>query len=530
MAYVDLKTFAISADALRLIPEQQARTLRVVCFLHTGPELRLGAVDSNDQAVKDLLFQLGERFKTNAVLYKISQQSLDIALDMYSKLPQARVIVKGVQIKQEELEKYQTQMNSFADIEKVLQAASVTDIIAILVAAAIKMASSDIHIEAEEKGVLARLRIDGILQTVATIDRTQWKKIINRIKLIAGLKLNITDRPQDGRFTIFQKDIKFDVRTSTLPTTWGESVVMRILNPESIELAFEELGFRPAALKRLLQEIQKPHGMIVTTGPTGSGKTTTLYAILRKLNRPDVKIITLEDPIEYKLKGINQSQIDTSKDYTFAKGLRSILRQDPDIVLVGEIRDLETAETAIQAALTGHLLLSTIHTNDAAGAIPRFLSMGVKPFLLAPAVNAIMGQRLLRKLCDKCKKPFELSADTLEKVKTLLNAIPENSGEPKPDISAMTFYAPAGCEACNNTGYKGRVGVYEILVKNPEVEQAILSGEISEYAMRDIATKQGMVSMGQDGLLKALAGLTSVSEVERVAGLETPITSLAGKE
>ncbi|PIX62262.1 hypothetical protein CO057_00490 [Candidatus Uhrbacteria bacterium CG_4_9_14_0_2_um_filter_41_50] len=525
VSYVDLKGFAISTDALTIISEEQARALNVICFLYTGPELRVGAVNPADQKIKDLVFQLGERYKSHAQLYKISQQSFDLTIEYYARLPKARKIVKGVQIKQEELEKYQKQMNNFADIQGVLQSANVTDIIGILVAAALKMRSSDIHIEAEENGIAARLRVDGILQNVAMIDHDQWKKIINRIKLIAGLKLNVNDRPQDGRFTIFQKDKKIDVRTSTLPTAWGESVVMRILNPESIQLEFEQLGFRPAALKRLEAEIHKPHGMIVTTGPTGSGKTTTLYAILQKLNQPGVKIITLEDPVEYKLEGINQSQIDHSKDYTFAKGLRSILRQDPDIVLVGEIRDLETGETAIQAALTGHLLLSTIHTNDAAGAIPRFISMGVKPFLLAPAINAIMGQRLLRRLCEKCKKPVELDADTKAQVKASLEAIPESSGEPKPDTTNMKFMGPIGCAECNNSGYKGRVGVYEILTKNAEIEQVILSGQISEYKMREVAQKQGMVTMGQDGLLKALEGDTSVEEVMRVTGIDPATTA-----
>jgi len=517
--YVSLKGFAISADALTLLPQERAKELQAIVFLHTGPELRMGAVDPGNEKVKQLVFELSERHKTNGVLYKISQESFDIGLKLYDALPKVRTIIKGVQIKAEELSRYQEQMKSFADIQGILDGASITDILSIVTAAALKMGSSDIHIEAEEKDIKVRLRVDGILQDVASIDKDQWKKIINRIKLIAGLKMNINDRPQDGRFTIFQKDKQIDVRTSTLPTAWGESVVMRILNPDSIKLEFEQLGFRPAALARLLKEIQKPHGMIVTTGPTGSGKTTTLYAILKKLNQPDVKIITLEDPVEYKLEGINQSQIDHSKEYTFAAGLRSILRQDPDIVLVGEIRDLETAETAIQAALTGHLLLSTIHTNDAAGAIPRFTSMGVKPFLLAPAINAIMGQRLARRLCDECKKPVELDAEALKKVTELLQAIPDNSGEQKPDLATAKFFGPGSCDVCNNTGYKGRVGLYEILVKDPEIEKFILGGEMSEYKVREVAAAQGMVNMAQDGLLKVLEGLTSVEEIQRVTGM-----------
>jgi type IV pilus assembly protein PilB len=519
VSYINLVGFAISPDALRLIPEERARELKTICFLYTGPELRIGSITPEDEKIKNIVFELGERYKTHAVLYKITDDSFNHAVELYKALPKIREIVKGVQIKQDEIEAFQQKMGNFDDIEEILKSANITDVLSIVIAAALKLSSSDIHIEAEEQGIAVRLRVDGILQDIATLQKEQWKKIINRIKLIAGLKLNITDKPQDGRFTIYQKNQKIDVRTSSLPTAWGESVVMRILNPESIELAFEQLGLRKAAQEKLVREIEKPHGMIITTGPTGSGKTTTLYAILQRLNKPGVKIITLEDPIEYKLKGINQSQIDQSKEYTFAKGLRSILRQDPDIVLVGEIRDLETADTAIQASLTGHLLLSTIHTNDAAGAIPRFTAMGVKPFLLAPSLNAIMGQRLIRRVCEKCKTEDNPDTATLAKIKELLDAIPQNSGEEKPDTANLKFYKGTGCEACNGTGYKGRVGVYEILVKNAEIESVILSGEISEYKMREVAAAQGMVSMAQDGLLKALEGITTLDEVSRVIGI-----------
>lgn len=515
---INLKGFPISPEAISLIPEEQARDLKAVCFLFTGPELRVGAVDPGNTAVQELVFALGERHKTNAKLYIVSEDSFQQAIKLYAALPRIKTIVKGVQITEQELEKYAAQMTDFSSIATVMKRASVTDVLAIVIAASLKLSSSDIHIEAEEKGIVVRFRVDGILQEVAVLGRETWKKIISRIKLIASLKINITDQAQDGRFTIFQKNKQIDVRISTIPTSFGESVVMRLLNPDTISLDFEKLGFRPAALKKILREVERPNGMIITTGPTGSGKTTTLYAILKKLNTSNVKIITLEDPVEYKVEGINQSQIDYSKDYTFAKGLRSILRQDPDIVMVGEIRDLETAEIAIQAALTGHLLLSTIHTNDAAGAVPRFLSMGVQPHLLAPAINAIMGQRLLRKLCNACKKPITLEPELLTEVTTQLTSLSPASGEAAVDMSKVQFMGPVGCEACNKSGYKGRVGVYEILIKDTTIEQAILKGSISEYEMRDIAQQQGMVTMAQDGLLKAVDGLTSVEEVKRIVG------------
>ncbi|OGL96818.1 hypothetical protein A2318_04130 [Candidatus Uhrbacteria bacterium RIFOXYB2_FULL_45_11] len=440
-----------------------------------------------------------------------------MALKAYDTLPIIKAIIKGVKITDEELQIFQSKMKSYGDVQGVIGSASITDIITIVIAAALQFGTSDIHIEAEEKKIIIRLRIDGILQEVASLDADLWKKIIARIKLISGLKINVTDRPQDGRFTIFLKSGDTDVRVSTIPTAYGESVVMRILKPSAINVEFSQLGYRPLAEKRLLKEIEKPHGMVMTTGPTGSGKTTTLYAILRKLNTPGVKIITLEDPVEYKLEGINQSQIDHSKNYTFAGGLRSILRQDPDVVMVGEIRDLETADVAINAALTGHLLLSTLHTNDAAGAIPRFISMGVKPFLLAPALNAIIGQRLTRKICTNCKEQVQLSPEQLEFVKKVASAIPAESGEVVAAETEWKFFKGKGCDACNKSGYKGRLGIYEILTMSDEIK-ASMSEQISEYQVRELAKKQGMTTMQQDGILKVLDGLTTVDEILRVAG------------
>ncbi len=518
--YISLKGFPISPEAIVLLSEEQAAQMKAICFLSTGAELRLGAVDPKAQAIVDLAYDLGERHKTNAVVYAISEESFKQGLRLYAMLPKITKAVKGVQITEADLAKYQDQMKDVVAIAEILNKANVTDVLAVIIAASVQLGSSDVHIEAEETGIVVRFRVDGMLQEIAKLEPAKWQKIINRIKLIASLKLNISDQAQDGRFTIFQKNKEIDVRTSTIPTAYGESVVMRLLNPDSISLAFEELGFRAPMLKKLNHEIEKPNGMIITTGPTGSGKTTTLYAILKRLNTKDVKIITLEDPVEYKVEGLNQSQIDTSKDYTFAKGLRSILRQDPDIVMVGEIRDIETAEIAIQASLTGHLMLSTIHTNDAAGAIPRFLSMGVKPYLLAPAMNAIMGQRLLRKLCQACKKEIAVDADTMADVKKLVDALPENSGEVKPDLATTKFYGPVGCEKCNNSGYKGRIGAYELLVRDADLEKMITeSSSITEYQMREVATRQGMVNMAQDGVLKAAEGVTSIEEVKRIVGL-----------
>lgn len=515
--YVNLKGFPISPEALRQIPLEQATQLNTVCFLYSGTELRLATTQPNGQSVKELLFQLTERNQANGGIYQISEESLRVAIKAYETLPKIKAIIKGVKITDEELQKFQSQLTNYSDVQKIISSISITDIITVAIAAALQFGTSDIHIEAEEKKIIMRFRIDGILQEVASLPHDLWKKIIARIKLISGLKINVTDRPQDGRFTIFLKDGDTDVRVSTIPTAWGESVVMRILKPSAINVEFSQLGYRPLAEKRLRKEVDKPHGMVITTGPTGSGKTTTLYAVLRKLNTPGVKIITLEDPIEYKLEGINQSQIDHSKNYTFANGLRSILRQDPDVVMVGEIRDLETADVAINAALTGHLMLSTLHTNDAAGAIPRFISMGVKPFLLAPALNAIIGQRLTRKICSACKAETSITDEQRAFVKKVVSEIPETSGETAPPESEWKFYKGNGCDVCNHSGYKGRLGIYEILVMSDEIK-ASMSEHISEYEMRELAKKQGMTTMQQDGILKVLDGITTVDEILRVAG------------
>lgn len=515
--YVNLKGFPISPEALMQVPEADAKRLKAVCFLYTGPQIRLGATDPTNPDLIDFLHQQEERLQSEGAIYKISEESLRIGLEAYSKLPKIKKIVKGVKVTDDDLQRFQSQMHSFADIQGILDGASITDVVTIVMAASLQFGTSDVHIEAEEEKVVIRYRIDGVLQEIAALPHEDWKKIIARIKLISGLKINVVERPQDGRFTIFLKEGDTDVRVSTIPTTWGESVVMRLLKPSAINVEFEQLGWRPLVQKKLEHEIGKPHGMIITTGPTGSGKTTTLYAILRKLNSSDVKIITLEDPIEYKLEGINQSQIDHSKDYTFAGGLRSILRQDPDIVMVGEIRDLETAETAINAALTGHLLLSTLHTNDAAGAIPRYIAMGVKPFLLSPALNAIIGQRLARRVHKDCAEPYTPTPEELETFKKIISDIPEASGEVVPPEAEWKFVKGKGCEVCNNSGYKGRVGVYELLLMSEEIKGS-MSETISEFEVRQLAKKQGMTTMQQDGMLKVLDGFTTIEEVVRVAG------------
>ncbi len=513
--HIDLEKFPVSQLALRQIPKEQAEKLGAICFFATQDELRIGALDPADERVQELLFQLQESTHANGALYVISEKSLERIIHLYDSLPNVKPITKDIEIRLEDLSSVQNDVNDFRSLQDLLEKRSTTDIVTFLLGAGLKLEASDVHVEAEEKGIVVRFRLDGILHDVAMLPVEAYKKLVARIKLVSALKININTTPQDGRFTIKNPDGDVDVRVSTMPTVFGESIVMRLLRQTRGGLSLDQIGLVGDAYEKLKHEIERPNGMIITTGPTGSGKTTTMYAVLQILNEPGVKIITLEDPVEYRMQGINQSQIDRSKDYTFAKGLRSILRQDPDIAMVGEIRDLETADIAIQAALTGHLILSTIHTNSASGAIPRFLSMGVKPFLLAPALNCVIGQRLVRLLCQKCKKKVTLSDDQKERVETALANLPPKQAA---DIAQKekVFYTGDGCEACHGIGYKGRVGIYEIFIMSQVIEQLILTGQVSEFEIEKIAVQNGMVTMVQDGLLKALEGKTSVDEVFRV--------------
>ncbi len=525
LPYINLKGFPVSPEALTLINQDEAVANNVIAFAKLTDDIRI-ATNKPGEEVNQIASRLAKAHLADVQIYYCSDQSIKYGLDLYDYLPKIVASQSGVTIESDKLKEYESAISNFQELQQRLESATTTDLVSLILAAALKGGASDIHIEAEEEAIKIRLRVDGILHEAASINKDKWKLIISRIKLLAGMKINITSVPQDGRITIFLTNEKIEIRVSTLPTAYGESVVMRLLRPKSISLDFEELGVRGLAWERLKTEIERPNGMIVTTGPTGSGKTTTLYAILKKLNTPEVKIITLEDPVEYKLTGINQSQIDHAKNYTFAKGLRSILRQDPDIVMVGEIRDTETAEIATQAALTGHLVISTIHTNNAAGAIPRFLSMGVKPFFLAPALNCVIGQRLVRRLCSECKGSVVLDAALQTEVQETLKTIPE-SAKIKIDLNHLQFYGPSEktktCKKCNGLGYSGRMGIYEIFTMNKEIEHMILGSNVSEYDMLEVAQKHGMVTMTQDGLLKALDGITSVEEVLRVAGIEAVI-------
>jgi len=404
-------------------------------------------------------------------------------------------------------------IRSADELETVVRTGLVPKILAAILQYAVNVGASDIHVEATEDSLRIRFRVDGVLQDMLKAPLGLDAPFVSRVKILSGMKIDEQRVPQDGRFTAVTGNREVDFRVSTLPAIHGEKVVMRILDKSIGVRSIDQLGFDAAASERVAKAIAKPYGIILVTGPTGSGKTTTLYAMLGTLNQPGVNIITLEDPVEYELAGITQTQVKPKIGFSFAEGLRSVLRQDPDIVMVGEIRDRETASLATHAALTGHLVLSTLHTNTAAGAIPRFLNMGVEAFLVASSIDAVIGQRLVRKLCDKCKQPATISEAIHKDVADVL------AGSPVPEVkqaatAQMQFFAPHGCDECHS-GYRGRLGIYEVMTVSPEIE-ALAANKSTVTDIQKIAEQQGMVTMKQDGILKALQGLTSLDEVLRV--------------
>jgi len=426
-------------------------------------------------------------------------------------------ITKQIQITQDNFLKIKKEVSNLSDFQKGVKKRlnkNTTEIISFLLGGAISLLASDLHIESQKEKARIRIRIDGILHDASEISNQVYEKLISRLKLLSSVKLNIDDQPQDGRFSVLIQDSPAEVRTSTLPSEYGEAIVLRILNPQSLIMGIEQLGIRKDLLPVIEKEIKKPHGMVIVTGPTGSGKTTALYSFLKKIKSPKIKIITIEDPIEYHLEGISQTQVSPKKGYDFASGLKSIVRQDPDVILVGEIRDLQTAEIAVQAALTGHLVFTTLHTNDAAGTIPRLVSLGAKAVNIAPALNIAIAQRLIRRVCKKCKVLKNVSSEELNKIKKAFKETPNLKNIPKIDKN-LKIPKAKGCKECNNTGYRGRIGIFEFFIVDEGLEKFILTSP-SISALREEIIKKGMVPMYQDGILKVLQGISTIEEVERV--------------
>ena len=515
--FVDLQKEIISPDILQIIPEPIARKYKVVAFEKNGTELKIAMLDLHDIQTVDFI---KKKTGLKIITCLTTEESIDVILKQYSKSLKAEfgdIISKNSEgVSEEEVDE---------DLEKVAQGLPIIRIVDTLIKHAMLQGASDIHIEPDEKEVRVRYRIDGILHDAMTLPRQVKEGIIARIKVLSNLKLDEHRVPQDGRFKIEKDGAKMSFRVSILPIFDGEKIVMRLLDESSKGLTLESMGLGGQALEIIHREIRKPNGMILVTGPTGSGKTTTLYTIMDILNTSQVNISTVEDPVEYRMPRVNQTQIHPKVGLTFAAGLRSLLRQDPDIIMVGEIRDKETMEMAMHAAMTGHLVLSTLHTNSAAGTLPRLLDMGAEPFLAASTINVIIAQRLVRKLCSDCKKEYYLTEKELKvlgesyDMESILKAVGgrQAAGEivkGKSKWENIKLYRPVGCEQCNE-GYRGRNGIYEVLGISEEIEKLISQASSTETIERK-AREEGMLTMVEDGFAKAIMGLTSIEEIMRV--------------
>ncbi len=524
VSYIDLTTAAINSDALRVVTEEQAREANLAVFDLVGKKIKIAVLAPQNEKTLACLKQLTDQGYV-MTLYMASIESLKKVWARYGDLSFSFVTKGGaLDISNDEIGSFLAKVQSLEDVKKLVeetlgqkQAYKISRLLEIVIASALALSASDVHIEPEEKFVRIRFRLDGVLNDILHFDKETFRLILSRLKLLAGMKLNVKGA-QDGRFSILLQDTQIEIRASILPSAYEESIVLRVLNPKSISVPLEDLGIPPKLLAILNREINKPEGMILTTGPTGSGKTTTLYAFLKKMYSPEVKVITIENPIEYHLEGIVQTQIDADKGYTFLEGLRSALRQDPDIIMVGEIRDGETAEIAINSALTGHLVFSTLHTNNAGGTFPRLIDLGINPKIITSAVSVSMAQRLVRKLCPECHTEIPIEGRTKEIVDRILGTI--KSREEYIQEIPTVIGEPKGCAKCNFTGYKGRVGLYEAILRTEALEKVIMENP-SEREIWRAAADQGILNMKQDGIIKVLKKVTSIPELERVIDLET---------
>ncbi len=516
--YIDLRDQMIPKEILELIPEKAARIYRFVPFRKDGDRLLIAFEDPADfQATEALDFIRDEKGFVSEN-YLCSKESIDFVLGQYGSAAKevSEVLKEAEKEKQTKVAKLQAEIAAAeTKEEKITAETPVSKTVAIILRYAIQAKASDVHIEPLRENVIVRYRVDGVLHPVLNLPKTLHPAIVSRVKILANLKIDEQRKPQDGRFFLEIGKREIDLRVSVLPTVNGEKVVMRILDRETGVLTLEQLGVSGRGKTILEHQVKEPYGMVLVSGPTGSGKTTTLYALLSALNTPGVNIVTLEDPVEYQLPNINQSQVNYEVNYTFATGLRSIVRQDPDIIMVGEIRDNETADMAIHSALTGHVMLSTIHTNDAVGVIPRLIDMGVEPFLIASALSTVVSQRLVRKLCDKCKQEKVLDEKTTSMIRETLKGVPESELEGINLNGPLMVYEPEGCGQCSNTGYKGRLGLFEVLPVEGRFQEAI-NERLAVNELAKIAHEEGMIDLKQDGMIKVLRGLTTLEEVLRV--------------
>ncbi|MDP3994012.1 MAG: GspE/PulE family protein [bacterium] len=515
LPYVDLRTQSISKDAYTVVGKDISENYKFLPFAKENDLVKIALTNPADLRALEALEFLAQKNKYRIELYLTSPSSYNEAVvkgrTISSEVSEA---LQAIQKKEKETQLTSQGAEAAIVARKISPEAPITKIVDVIIKHAFTARASDIHIEPQENDLRIRYRVDGILYSSLIVPKIVHPAIVSRIKILSNLKIDEQRLPQDGRFHMDIEEHSIDFRVSTLPTVNGEKVVMRLLDKSSGVSSLAELGLTGMKLRRLKENIIKAHGMLLVTGPTGSGKSTTLYAVLTILNKIGVNIVTLEDPVEYFVNGVNQAQVNPDIGLTFASGLRSILRQDPNIIMVGEIRDRETAELAVHSALTGHLVFSTLHTNDAVGAIPRLLDMGIEAFLLTASVNAVMAQRLVRKICRDCRKEISVQEEVKKMFAQELKGIPKEEAEGV-DLSKIKLYAGAGCKSCGDSGYKGRLAIFEVLPLSDKLKEQILGRE-SAAKLGETARVEGMITMKQDGLIKALKGLITLEEVIRV--------------
>lgn len=513
--YVDLSSVKVDQNILKNLSKEMAKKYTAVPFGFSGNMLNVAMTNPNNVQVIEFI-ERRSGFRVNP--YMASEEGINRVIDQYQDLS-AEV---GEALKSVEIEPTIKLTANDESVGDLVQDAPVTRAVNTILEYAAKSKASDIHIEPWENSLKVRFRVDGILQETMSLPVHIQAALVSRIKILSNLKIDEHRIPQDGRFDVNVEGHEIDIRVAVSPTVHGEKVVMRLLDKSGGVIDLAKLGIRGRAFELIDNAIRQPHGMVLSTGPTGSGKTTTLYAILTRMNTPAVNIVTLEDPVEYQVPGVNQIQVNSAVGLTFASGLRSILRQDPNIIMVGEIRDSETADLAVQSALTGHTVLSTLHTNSASGVLPRLLDMEIEPFLIASTVSIVIGQRLVRNLCPKCKQEYKATPALSNAIlKVVGSVLPKTDAEakatgyeklPRFGSKEFTLFKPVGCPQCNNTGYSGRVGIYEVLQMSPAMEKLVIS-HATTYEIQQQAVSEGMLTMRQDGFFKALEGVTTIEEV-----------------
>ena len=529
LPYIDLRGIAPEPDAMQYVKEEEAVAAGAVPFKVVGRKLYVATLSPTNPKVEEL-FRPIETRGSEILMFLCSHASLEHVLARYADLNIGTKIESGMlELTHEKMTGLMAGFNDIDGLRKMfdeLTASHVlyktTRMIELIMAGALKFDASDVHIEPEEDKVRLRYRLNGVLEDVSFFDFASLKSITSRLKLLSGLKLSTIADAQDGRFSIDLEDVEVDVRVSIVPGNYGESFVMRLLDPRHSVSNLDNIAFPAVLREKLYHALTRPNGVLLTTGPTGSGKTTTLYAFLHRVYNPEVKIITIEDPIEYHLEGITQTQVEEEKGYTFLSGLRAALRQDPDIIMVGEIRDNDTAKVAVNAALTGHLVFSTLHTNNAAGTIPRLVELGVNPKILASALAVALAQRLVRTLCKECNQEVDSDEKESRAITNVLGTMKVTGKEssmlghaPSPSYK---IFKPVGCAACSNTGYKSRIGIFEAIIMDAAIEKILVTSP-SEREVREAAVGQGIPSLREDGIIKVLEGITSLEEVGKAVDL-----------